>query len=379
MKVAMVTPFPDGDLKIKGGVAGVSYYLSCSMVALFPELDLHVIVPSYCGRQSVDVVNGISVHYVPMPNYLPPALANISVFRSRLFKCLSTLNPDLVHFQGAASWGYRYKGRKIITIHGIPEKDVLFQSGSWTRLKSQVLAVLEGMSRKDFRNSIIINEYVNDSIGSQLVGNKFLIANPIDEGCFHIAGRQNRQVVLFGGVICQRKNVLGVLSAFCKVANAVPEAELWIAGNTSDPDYYEACLSFVAEHKLTQKVRFLGSLGIDQMREALGAASVLVLLSYQETAPLIIAEAMAGGIPVVASNICGIPYMIDQGINGFTVDPNDTDSAANYLISILRDPFLATRLGIEAKRYAECTHHPVTVAQKTMDAFKAVLDEGCGK
>ena len=103
---------------------------------------------------------------------------------------------------------------------------------------------------------------------------------------------------------------------------------------------------------ITQCVRFPGYQR--NVEEWLAAADVNVLPTFYEGLPLTILEAMAAGLPTVASEVGGIPDAIQNGISGLLVSPGDPDQLAKALAALLRDPAMRTRFGRSARvRVAE--------------------------
>ena len=80
----------------------------------------------------------------------------------------------------------------------------------------------------------------------------------------------------------------------------------------------------------------------------LGAADAFALPSYHEGFPMAILEAMACALPVVATNVGGIPELVKDGRDGFLVRPGDVGSLANRIRTLATDPALAARLGSNA-------------------------------
>ena len=81
---------------------------------------------------------------------------------------------------------------------------------------------------------------------------------------------------------------------------------------------------------------------------------------------------MAAGVPVVASNICGIPYMIKDGKNGYLVDPSDPDKISDRIISILKDEEQARLMGEAAQREARSRFHIDMVTDKTIAVYSTL-------
>jgi glycosyltransferase involved in cell wall biosynthesis len=85
----------------------------------------------------------------------------------------------------------------------------------------------------------------------------------------------------------------------------------------------------------------------------LAASDVLVLPSYREGTPRVITEAMASGLPVVATNIAGIPEQVSDGESGYLIPTGDPDALAARLAELLADPALRERMGRCGVRRAE--------------------------
>ena len=86
-----------------------------------------------------------------------------------------------------------------------------------------------------------------------------------------------------------------------------------------------------------------------------------------------IAEAMAVGLPVIASNRCGMPYMVSEGQSGFLIEPDDHAQIADRLMQVLGNPGLRRQMGEEGRRIAMARFYPDAVARQT----QAVYEKTC--
>jgi len=93
---------------------------------------------------------------------------------------------------------------------------------------------------------------------------------------------------------------------------------------------------------LTEDVFLLGYR--DDVSNLMAASDIFVLPSFREGTPLVIYEAMASGLPIVATDIAGIPEQIDHGTNGFLIQPGDSDALASYLERLVTSPVLRNEL-----------------------------------
>ena len=100
---------------------------------------------------------------------------------------------------------------------------------------------------------------------------------------------------------------------------------------------------------------------------------MLVLSSVEETAPMCIAEAMAAGLPVVASNIAGIPHMVRNKETGFLFEVGDAESLADYIRRLVTTPGLRDQMGKRGKEIAVNRWKKRIIAEKTLDVYQRIL------
>ena len=107
------------------------------------------------------------------------------------------------------------------------------------------------------------------------------------------------------------------------------------------------------KYGLMDLVTFLGKKSQDSLPYYYSAAEAVVVPSQYESFGMVALEAMACGTPVVASQIGGLPYIVQDGITGFTVPVDDPQELASRLISLIQDPALRDRMGKQAVQVAQ--------------------------
>jgi len=120
-------------------------------------------------------------------------------------------------------------------------------------------------------------------------------------------------------------------------------------------------------------VQFVGSISQDRLYEEMSRCSILCLPSLAESAPMVIAQAMAAGKPVVATRVGGVPDMVEDGVTGLLCDPGNSEQLADGLVALLKDPELRRRMGQQAHQLAEKRYRANRVAQATLEAYRSVL------
>jgi len=375
MHIAMVSPFPESLDRIVGGVAGVARYLVAELVSQGHRVTVIDTTPQK-GQHDIQEMGGITVHRLGSSRKVRVPLAYEFFSRPKqLDSVFETLKPDIVHFQGLSCMARGCRWPNVVTLHGIPEKDAMWTTGRTRYLKSMAYRLAEGIGRRKAPNLVLISRYVDQFLSPNAPDQKrWLIENPIQSSYFDLENNPVSQQVFVCGSIIQRKNVLGSLEAFKTVHEAFPEATLRFAG-TADADYMERCREYIRVNGLGDVVHFLGSLSVNAVQEELRNAWCLLLPSFQETAPVAIEEAMAVGVPVIASDVGGVAQMIDDEETGFIVDPHDSSSIARSLLKLLGDRTLQKTMGNRAKQVAKGRFHVSIIAQQTLDMYSEILNK----
>jgi len=374
MKIVMVTPFPLDLALIPGGVAGVSLYLVRALRCI-RDVDLEIVVPDspVDDEKAVDV-DGLRVHYLPVGRRSGAARLFWLTARRVLDK-LSRLRFDLVHVQALPNLAARSPDPCVLTLHGVAERCVRFRGRRLDWFRSKIVRWVERSSLRKVKNVICISPYHRRFFGSDLRGRTWDVENPIADGFFDLRCCPVPGRIFCGGQVTPLKNIVGLIRAFSQVAGSRPDAELHVAGSGEDTPYGARCRRLIGELGLDGRVRFLGRLTVEQMQAELASAWVLALCSFQETAPLVISEAMAVGVPVVASNICGIPFMVTDGVTGKLVDPNDPGDIARGLGAVLDCPDREA-MSAAARKQADDRFRGSRVAQRVVEVYSAILAGG---
>jgi glycosyltransferase involved in cell wall biosynthesis len=129
----------------------------------------------------------------------------------------------------------------------------------------------------------------------------------------------------------------------------------------------------VGELGLARNVKLLGALPEERLLEEYRRATVLVLPSSQETSPMVISEAMAVGVPVVATRTGGIPALVADGETGSLVGVGDVAALADRLVRILRDDTSARAMAGAARIVAAERFEPAAVATRMHDVYLSAL------
>jgi glycosyltransferase involved in cell wall biosynthesis len=146
------------------------------------------------------------------------------------------------------------------------------------------------------------------------------------------------------GRVVPIKDIKTFIRAMRGVVSSMPDAQGWIIGpDEEDASYAEECRSLVASLGLQEQVKFLGFQNISAIMPSLG---VMVLTSISEAQPLVILEAYAAGVPVVATDVGSCRELIEGGCAddvalgsaGETVAIADPQASAQAILNLLQNP-----------------------------------------
>ena len=151
---------------------------------------------------------------------------------------------------------------------------------------------------------------------------------------------QSCKIVGTVGRLDDVKDQVSMIEAFARVVEAVPDARLFLVG---EGPMREALTEVISSHSLEKKVVITGARG--DIPDLLNLFDLFVLTSVSEGTSISILEAMASGLPVVATNVGGNPSIIDHESDGLLVEPRDITGIANAIESLLTNNALSQQMG----------------------------------
>jgi N-acetyl-alpha-D-glucosaminyl L-malate synthase BshA len=160
-----------------------------------------------------------------------------------------------------------------------------------------------------------------------------------------------------------------VIEIFALVRAKMP-AKLVLIGDGPDRGAAEY---LVRKQKLVKDVLFLGKQ--DQVYEKLSLADLFLMPSELESFGLAALEAMACEVPVIATNVGGVPEVVEHGVDGYLVEPEDVQSAAKYAIEILSRSDRGREMGRTARINAKKKFCANDVIPQYEAYYKHVLAE----
>ena len=179
----------------------------------------------------------------------------------------------------------------------------------------------------------------------------------------------HRRTVLFLSTLLKEKGVFEVLNALPRIASLVPDVRAVFAGEWYRAEDEQAARKIVRDLNLESRVEFIGPVAPPRKFDVARDADVFVMpTSYKyEGHPYVILEAMSAGLPVVSTNVGCIPETVIHDVNGFIVNPGNTEELAGCMASLLTNENLRRRMG-EAGRSRFLSHY-------SLERFSAQMRE----
>lgn len=270
------------------------------------------------------------------------AVFRLTPYVARLWRVAGRV--ELFHVMANSGWSWHLLAAPAIWIawlRGIPTvvnyrggeaAEFLARSGSVVRRtlrRTDVLVVPSGFLQEIFAGSAIRSQVVPNIIDLERfhpAGNDVGAATP------HLVVARNLEPIY---------DIATAVRAFVLVRRHNPGARLTIAGSGPERDALEKlCVAL----GVADAVAFSGRLDRDQMAQLYRSATVVINPSRVDNMPNSVLEAMASGVPVVSTNVGGVPYVLRDGITGLLVSAGDDVAMAAALRRILEDDGLASQI-----------------------------------
>jgi len=373
--IAMISNYPPDHATFVGGVETATVALLEGLRAYQSEFDFHIVaVSKSIAADLCEEREGFRFHFLRIPRqaWLRPRLPFRVV---KVYRELRRLKPDLVHCQGniAPALATVFSGYpRVFTVHGVARHEAHLRTG-WEFWSKNTSALIEEYVHRRFHAFICISSYAADVVGDR--GLTFAIPNPVRSLFFQVPARMalhERPYLVFVGVLAPLKRPADLLLAHAELRRQFPNLETIFCGETQDEGYVRAMQRTVGERGIGG-VRFLGRVSQETLANLLSRATALVLPSAQENAPMAIAEAMAIGVPVIATRVGGVADMVKHGESGLLYQAGDVRGLIDCLRQLLNDPSLRLQLGCQARRFAELAYSPARVAERTVAAYRQLL------
>jgi len=357
-------PAPTGPLRVHYLIdslgPGGAEHLLAEYLAVLPGLGVEPVVTAIQERAGNPVAGDIAALGIEVETLRIERLRQRDA-RSLVGGAIDRARPDLVHTQlefsnTLGSWAAHRRGIPVVsTIHTLDRpppmtRDWLrFRLMAWSlRTAERVLCVSDG-ARHHFEAAAGIGRGQAATLHNGIDLAPFTAIDPargaaVREALGIPAGAPLAATV---AVLRRPKGIQHMLDAMPAVLERLPDAHYLVVG---DGPHRAALEQRAAALGLASRVHWAGA--TDAVPDHLAAADLFVLPSLTEALPTVLIEAMAAGLPVVATTVGGIPEMVDHPGSALLVPAADPQRLADAVIRALSSPLQARAMGTAGRRIA---------------------------
>jgi|GEM_PF-5640833 len=196
----------------------------------------------------------------------------------------------------------------------------------------------------------------------------FTTANPIEQKTFKVKSNytflKKVPTIVYVGVIYKGKGQDILTKSINELKKEGITVNLDFFGDIIDDAFYKENIEYIKTHGLEGNIIFRGQIDNSKLRELLSYYDIYACPSEMEMSPYNVIEAKAAGLPIIATNVGGIPDIISNNVNGILVEPKDVMSLSEAIHLLIDNKDLREKLGKAAFLSSEEKHAPEHIAEK---------------
>lgn len=380
LRILMIAETPRNLAEIKGGVEAATVNLLTGFQNLMVEFHVVSIGANFDEREIVKV-NGGYIYYYPFTVKKSKFWEFLIFGNRKIKKLVQNIHPDIIHMQGTGPRLLMLRGldknKVVITQHGIVSEESKYKITLAQKAKFGIKAAYDNILLPRYHNLISISEY-NKRIQETIFKknpkfNSTIIYNPVNPEFFKAKRPEKLTRIIFIGLVNKLKGVHIMLDALHELKQVNINYTLDIVGGTKEPDYWEQMKNKIQAYELNEQVIMHGWVDQTRVKDIIGESSIFLLPSFQECLPISIAEAMAAGRVVVATNTGGIPEMIIHKKSGFLFEKGNVRELVEILKDIYMNKAEIERVSENAQTEAIEKFEPKTVAHQTITYYQCLV------
>lgn len=367
MNIIQVGSYPLSADCIHGGVESSVYGLTQALVRAGHTVDVFD-CPRIGRKDASERMGLLTIHrYANNGKHNEDAMQR----GKEIFRDVVALHPDVVHVHGTGKMsGAIYEAAQnygipvVLTVHGLlheEKKQALRRKLSLKHLYQYIVQTRSEMDVLNRASRIIVDTpYVERMLTQYQQKGRlaqlpeiYVIPQGISAEYYDLSCAKESNTILSVGSISPRKGHLYTIKMFNVLREKGVKAKLRFIGSLADNNYYALLTKAIQESPYCSDITLETNVSQEELFAAYKSAKLFVLHSQEESQGIVFAEAMATGMPVVATKVGGVPDVVENGKDGFLCEFGDAISMAVMVEDILTDEKVWQSFSQHAKQTAK--------------------------
>ena len=383
MRIVQIGNFPLDYNVIKGGVEASIFGITKAL-ARNNEVKAISFPNKLLEKDQILYYENISIHHLANPY----RFNSLGFLRMKKIKSIiRTFEADVVHIHDSSiltlllvRFLQQKKINTVVTVHGVNYIEMwkIFKRVKTVAnfLRFIYFSCIEYLVILSAKKIITDTRYVENMLLRIKEKPYFVIPQGIDESFFELEDQYKPNRILSVGSISNRKGHEYSILSMAELKKEFPEIRLQIIGVIfpQDQEYYSYLLRLIKEKDLEKHVLISNNIPVENLKQELRECYLFILHSYEESQGISLCEAMAAGKPIVATQVGGIPHIVEENVNSRLVPFGDVSAFSKNIRDILWDVSLRNRMGKESRQLSR-NYSWNTIVLNVLDVYNKKIQK----
>ena len=312
-----------------------------------------------------------------------------------IYKQIKNDNPDIIHtiglrsFQSLMAWFVSKKTDIPMVVSdqgGLTTHPFLKQSGIFFKIIYKIQNFFIKCIINDSSAISVANEYekeiflaFNNNSKIKIIRNGVNLKTLVSQENFKQKHKIDNKFILFVGRFSKSKGIETLLHACSIIKNELKTQNVSLVIMGVDFGYQDEMLKLISNLKLDDNIVVIKNPPRNDVIAAYGQSEFLVLPSHWELSPLVPLESFAFKKPVISTRAHGIPYTVQDKVNGLLVEPDNPNDLSRAMVELLENNDMREKLGLAGYEFVHKECNCVSMAQNSLELYQEVIKNNPNK